>query len=309
MPTRRSFVSALAFGAAAFLPATSFARRRRSRRSRNVAPSEQSPTTFSRGEFPTGYQYRDSTVELIVPNLLQWAKLQVGMTPDDVRRILGRPLEGEETIEPDYLDPQLVQQFVEQGDSLEAAKAAVREIDEIHRQAGTISIEPWIYGWLKVGDGDLFWQRFNVSFASQKVIGYSDPFGGGWSISGQRVDAQLSHDGRPTVPRLLTPYDNAQFAHIPCLLDFRWLPSSGEYPIEYVVELTGSDMEKDAVSGTTTHVWLEEPKSKWSAQTPHLATNAPGGGRFRWRVKAQNHLGESDWSEYREFQFRHNSTE
>jgi hypothetical protein len=303
MPTRRSFFSAVAFGAAAFWPATGFARRRRSRRSGNVAASAQSPTTFSRGAFPTGYQYGDSTVELIVPNLTQWAKLQVGMTPDDVLRILGRPLEGEATIEPDYLDPQLVQQFVEQGDTLEEAKAALRGFDEIHLQAGHISIASWIYGWVKLGDGDLFWQRFNISFANQKVLGFSDPFGGGWSISGQPVETQLSHDGRPTAPRLLTPNDNAQFTHTPLLVDFRWLPSCGEYPVEYFVELTGSGVEIDAASGKATKVWLEEPKSRWFTTTPHLATNAPGGGRFRWRVKAKNRLGESDWSEYREFEF------
>lgn len=298
MPTRRSFFSALAFGAATLWPKSVFARRRRRRRGAIRTPKSLKAT--SQGAFPAGYSYRDADVELIVPNLTQWAKLEIGMSADNVRRLLGRPIEGDD---PQYEYKRLFQEYIELGLSADEAQAHAQERIEINRQEGIHYLEGRTYGWLKIGDGNLFWQYFTVSFENRQVFDFSDPFGGGQSILGHKIEARLSSDGRPTIPRLLTPYDNAEFTHSPPILDFRWLPSCGEYPLEYVVELTTSDAEIDEASNTATLVWLDDRPLSRQVTSPHLALNAPGGGRYRWRVKAKNRLGESDWSEYREFEF------
>ena len=46
-----------------------------------------------------------------------------------------------------------------------------------------------------------------------------------------------SVDGRPTVPKLLTPPDRSQFSYYPRLVDLRWTPSAGDEPMAYDVEL------------------------------------------------------------------------
>lgn len=302
MPTRRIFFSTLAFGAAALWPTTGFGRRRRLRRASNRVPLKHDSGAYSRGAFPTGYAYRDGDVELILPDVTKWAKLELGMSPDDVRGLLGRPLEGEGTGDPDYVSPQTIADLVAQRLSVEETNAAAREYNAICLQAGQTFVESWIYGWLKLGDGELIRTFFRVAFQDRKVFAFGDAFGGGRNRHDCHVEARLSRDGRPTAPRLLTPYDNAVFTHTPSIVDFRWLPSCGEYPLEYVVEFTASDVEIDAASGTATHVWLDDRPSRRSTKLPHIALN-PSSERCRWRVRAKNRLGTSDWSKYREFQF------
>lgn len=116
--------------------------------------------------------------------------------------------------------------------------------------------------------------EFVVFFTDGKVLQTDDPF-----------DGALSADGLPTKPVLIYPQSKTVFSHYPRNVDLRWYPSSGEYPMEYKVEiLTVSSNEETTVE-------------------PVLTTSVPGANEVRWRVKAINRRGESPWSEYRTFTF------
>ena len=124
---------------------------------------------------------------------------------------------------------------------------------------------PWNYGYVAEG------YEFDVWFQNDRVMDTEDPFG-----------RRFSTNGIPTAPLLIYPHTNAVFTHYPRAVDFRWFPSSGEYPVEY---------QLDAGSGS---VFTFEPHgTAWMA----------GMGRHRWRVRAINRLGVSPWTEWREFEF------
>ena len=124
---------------------------------------------------------------------------------------------------------------------------------------------PWRYGWVAHG------YDFDVWFRDDRVMGTEDPF-----------DGNFSTNGVPTTPVLIYPHTNMVFTHYPRVVDFRWYPSSGEYPIEY---------QLDAGSGS---VFTFEPRgTSWMS----------GMGTHRWRVRAINRLGVSPWTEWRELEF------
>jgi len=108
-----------------------------------------------------------------------------------------------------------------------------------------------------------------------KVSSLENPFG----------TEKLSQDGKPTIPVLIFPYDNFIFKHQPRLVDFRWYPSSGKYPMRYTIEID------ERLPGR----WQSYEKK---ANIPYYSYTFRS-SIFRWRVKAINSLGESAWSEYR----------
>ncbi|MDD3679767.1 MAG: hypothetical protein PHX72_02855, partial [Candidatus Shapirobacteria bacterium] len=82
--------------------------------------------------------------------------------------------------------------------------------------------------------------------------GKEDPFQG-----------RFSTNGIPTTPVLIYPHTNTVFTHYPRVVDFRWYPASGEYPVEYQLE-----------AGSVSVFTFE----------PHGAAWMPGMGTHRWRV-------------------------
>ncbi len=127
------------------------------------------------------------------------------------------------------------------------------------------SCNPWRFGW--VADG----YEFTVAFSDDKVMHKADPFNGNFSTNGV-----------PTTPELIYPHTNTLFTHYPRVVDFRWSPSSGEYPIEY---------QLDAGSGS---IFTFEP---------HGTALMSGMGQHRWRLRAINRLGVSPWTEWRVLEF------
>ena len=116
-----------------------------------------------------------------------------------------------------------------------------------------------------------------------KVAGKRDPHGGVFST-----------DGKPTTPILMLPADGSRFVHYSSgVVDFRWLPSAGQQPISYDVELDLS---------------AENPAEHWFKQNhttvdePYLAAIAGGMQPHRWRVRAKNALNVSPWSKYSYFE-------
>jgi len=145
----------------------------------------------------------------------------------------------------------------------------------------------WEYGYLT--PKSVVFSRppsFRIWFQRGKVFQLEDPFNG-----------VFSKDGRPTVPQPLWPEESPPYTHYPRWLDLRWYPASGQYPMNYEVEIgeLHFDGNPDLPGGWNTKVLRSD--------IPYLAAEAEGAGRGRWRVRAINALGIGEWSDYREFSF------
>src|SRR3569833_2611644 len=69
--------------------------------------------------------------------------------------------------------------------------------------------------------------RFVVTFDREgKVWRTEDPFGG-----------ESSEDGIPLKPQIVAPQEEQVFSHYPRIMDFRWRPPAGVYPMKFELEL------------------------------------------------------------------------
>jgi hypothetical protein len=114
--------------------------------------------------------------------------------------------------------------------------------------------------------------EFLVWFLMGRVSGTEDPF-----------DGHFSADSLPTTPILIHPQDGEVFAHYPRFVDLRWYPSSGQYPMRYEIEIDNALAEK-------------------ATTEPYVSARVSGVTTVRWRVRAVNTKGTSDWSELRTFE-------
>lgn len=121
---------------------------------------------------------------------------------------------------------------------------------------------------------------------TKAVSQVDDPFGG-----------HLSPDGKPTVPELITPKPGEQFSHYPRLVDYRWRPSSGEYPMRYEIQIRLDDFAHEN--------WEHHTVARAQVNEPYFLNSFASSSRGRWRVRAINGKGTSDWSEERQFSFGH----
>lgn len=118
-----------------------------------------------------------------------------------------------------------------------------------------------------------------------KVFKKVDPFMG-----------KLSLDGTPSKPEIIIPISGSVFSHYPRVLDCRWYPSSGEYPITYSFESSSaSPLEPD--------IFYNPVELDTQIPIPFIMFNFVGSCPGRIRVKARNRLGESEWSNYCYFDF------
>lgn len=126
---------------------------------------------------------------------------------------------------------------------------------------------------------------FLVGFDESGVVFTKmDPFNG-----------RLSVDGVPTVPSLITPIDHSVFDHYPRIIDMRWYPVSGQYPVRYSISIGTSDPNGKC--------WGPEEEIESEVAFPFFMMEFVGAQPGRIRVKATNDIGESEWSEYRYFRF------
>ena len=132
----------------------------------------------------------------------------------------------------------------------------------------------WKYGELRYNSDALpFAFDYEVYFCEGRVQDIYDPF-----------DRASSADGRPTVPKLLTPPNRSQFTHFPRFVDLRWVPCPGEGNIAYEVEL---DIE------TAWQGRLEfRPESKSTTNIPYLPIEFAGDQAGRWRVLRNESSGD-----------------
>lgn len=143
------------------------------------------------------------------------------------------------------------------------------------------SVGYWKYGWLHFHSDSLPTpMTIGLHMKNGKVSRKDDPFEGAITIG-----------GHPTIPRQITPANDQLLGYFPRFLDLRWTPSAGNYPIAYTVQI--DIHSKDGWS------LLKQPKSKM----PYCSLDFAGMGKGRWRVRAENSVGESEWSNYRYFTF------
>jgi hypothetical protein len=126
--------------------------------------------------------------------------------------------------------------------------------------------------------------QFYVGFdCNRRVFTKADPFGG-----------IFSRDGKPSKPMIFTPPQGAVFGHYPWVLDMRWNPVSGKYPIWYEIE-TGHAIE------------AEGPYSSQVIESelpfPYYVMEHCGPQAGRFRVRGHNKLGRGEWSNFRYFDF------
>lgn len=237
----------------------------------------------------------------VLPEAAKWRALRTGMTEAEVMALLGQPR---------WRD---------------ARPAATTE-------PGVIQYYAWNYG-------GLTFQTFNsngadeylVYFHEGRVAQIIDPWNG-----------KISLDGRPTVPELLLPEAGQKLNHYPRFMDFRWQPASGKYPMEYevVIQMLSCDQnaaehlddyvgeQVDALRQSARKEGLSQEETEASAaslrsalmhdpqldprvlSTSHILThdvylpfNWGGMNTGRWRIRAINDLGKSDWTPWRYFQF------
>jgi hypothetical protein len=205
--------------------------------------------------------------EFVQPDYAKWRQVEVGMPRDEVLKLLGEPLYRQDE------DPEL-------------SNFPTKE--ERHFNAFSYH---WTYGRLDFADPrvpDMF--EFSIAFrlSTQQVRHIYDPF-----------NARLSDDGLPTVPRLVLPADGSRWSHFPRFLDLRWEPSAGVYPIRYEIEWAFAQYLGEGAAAKPGYLPMESQFS----DVPHHVLAFVGSQPGRWRVRAENKLGRSAWSEYRGFEF------
>lgn len=198
----------------------------------------------------------------VFPQLNSWLDVVPGMTETEVRGILGEPLTSETPMA--GIDPDVVRLY------------------------------RWSYGRLPI-DSPLVPAefQFNLYFHEGRVREIEEPF--------ERNSLALPRWPAPSVPRPISPESGHVLRHYPRIVDFRWLPSVGEYPVSYQIEvameepslLDGAPTEHDDKKyfGDRRYVVVSS-----CADVPYFCTELPGKQHYAWRVKAVNQHGESDWS-------------
>jgi len=202
----------------------------------------------ARPEKQADLETKQLLIEAVQPDYVKWESVKVGMTEEELKNLLGKPL-------------------ANAGDS-----------------------PGLIFGRIKFASPsmpDSF--DFYVLIHEGKVLETGHPFGG-----------DLSTNGKPTTPVLIYPQDRSKFDHFPRFVDLRWYPSSGKYPMRYAVEVESGNYKVDG-NGRRAVVYNNEVEI--TSELPYAAFAFGGKNPGRWRVKAKNALGESNWSEWRLFQF------
>jgi len=123
-----------------------------------------------------------------------------------------------------------------------------------------------------------------------KVVTKIDPFNGDFSM-----------DGTPSRPELIIPADGQVFSHYPRVLDVRWYPVSGVYPVRYEVEIGWFSFPMR--DGAPPNAAFYDEIAETDCPAPYLVIAFGGASPGRVRVRAENERGVSEWSAYRQFRF------
>ena len=136
----------------------------------------------------------------------------------------------------------------------------------------------WIYGCVTPNTTSTPFMFFRLDFKEGHVSKIVTPFG----------NAPLSKDGKPSIPQVITPRNGFKTPY-PGIVDFRWFPSSGKYPMRYVLQID---------TPTYNGKWNTRIFGDRSSPITLPYFMRSGLNEFRWRLKAVNELGESSWTSF-----------
>ncbi len=212
----------------------------------------------------TMYRLQGAPPYVVQPDYNKWQMIKVGMTEEEVSKILGEPIH-------------------------KTDKEAAYPLNKIYSSSNTVYI--WNYGEITFKSypcASSFY--FNIYFYKGKIKMIIEPFNG-----------EFSKDGTPTAPQIILPENNKVFHYYPRFVDLRWLPSSGDYPLEYEIEIQYSANPRRIP-------WQTEKKV--ITKDIYFSYLQLGKGYGRWRIRAANSYTNkykkdrySEWSEYRYFSF------
>jgi hypothetical protein len=132
---------------------------------------------------------------------------------------------------------------------------------------------------------------FSLGFDENcNVVTITDPFNG-----------YFSTDGRPTKPKLIIPAEDQVFSHFPRVLDIRWHPVSGVYPVTYSIEFEYFPFPD--LDGAPPEFDWQPDCTEADIVAPFFIKNFGGANPGRVRVQAHNEIGDGEWSESRLFRF------
>jgi hypothetical protein len=123
---------------------------------------------------------------------------------------------------------------------------------------------------------------FLLWFDQDEVFHIESPFG-----------EAVSKDGIPSKPEIISPEDGAEFDHYPRIIDIRWSPAAGDYPMRYEVELgigdeSGENFQDKIIESDLVGLFL--------------CIGFPGAQAGRVRVRGANQRGTGQWSDYHHFE-------
>jgi hypothetical protein len=194
-----------------------------------------------------------------------WIKIKPGMSEDDLMSLLGPPLIRETPV-PD------------QGDDV-------------------VRLYRWYYGALPIASSLVPCQyRFTVFLHDRRVVETEQPF--------EMTDLTVLKYPAPSNVSLITPEEGQKFEHFPRVADFRWQPAVGEYPMSYWIEISVEqpplvDDSGQDVSTKPRYFCLGSTRT----EVPYFCTELPGSQGYKWRVRAANRHGKSDWTAPATFSF------
>lgn len=212
----------------------------------------------------------------IQPDYDKWSQVKKGMTEAEVLDLLGKPLERK-------TEESVIASMRKEHKLTEA------EAEEFfHRVADRYGFV-WLYGQIKYESPVIpYPYQFRLVFVQGQVALKGDPFNG-----------RLSPDGKPTTPISILPSHGTLFKYSPRFVDMRWEPSSGEYPMEYQIEVSNGQHDM-VVGGKVEFNYYVD--STLRTRLPHVSILFES-TEGRWKVKARNRLGESGWSAEHDFYF------
>ncbi len=131
--------------------------------------------------------------------------------------------------------------------------------------------------------------RFSVAFSQGKLASIDAP------------SCAMAPDGAPDAPEIMYPKSSNDMRYLPHIVDLRWALPAGRHPMRFEVEVDLLIVDPKIRPLAPHEIY---PLSREIVGVPHFAVNVGGCRHARWRVRAINDLGESNWSEYGYFGFK-----
>ena len=102
----------------------------------------------------------------------------------------------------------------------------------------------------------------------------------------------VSDQGIPTKPILISPKNCSKFKHYPRIINLRWAPPAGDYPMQFEIQVDHGDHDGN----------FFEDRPYDGGDGLYHCFSFVGAQPGRVRVRAVNERGIGPWSDYRYFE-------